>query len=107
MEGGDAQDVFSVCVADLVLETREFSLVLGQVLPDGSRRPGAVDKFLSDSSELTGFVAGQAEAQGLHEDAVRLYDLCKVGWRALFRVWTGVCVCVCVLCRIMGRCWVC
>ena len=79
MEGGNGQDVFSACVADMVMESREFELVLGRIQPDGSRKPGAVDKFLRDSSALTGFVAGQAEAQGLYEDAVRLYDLCKVG----------------------------
>jgi nuclear pore complex protein Nup93 len=77
MEGGEGQDVFSVCVADMVMESREFELVLGRIQPDGSRKPGAVDKFLRDSSSLTEFVAGQAEAQGLYEDAVRLYDLCK------------------------------
>lgn len=79
MEGGEGQDVFSACVADLVLETREFEMMLGRIQPDGSRKPGAVDKFLQDSSGLTSFVASQAEAQGLYEDAVRLYDLCKVG----------------------------
>lgn len=78
MEGGDGQDVFYVCVADLVMESREFELVLGRLQPDDSRKPGAVDKFLQDSSELTGFVARQAEIQGLYEDAIRLYDLCKV-----------------------------
>lgn len=79
MEGGEGQDVFSACVADLVMETREFEMILGRIQPDGSRKPGAVDKFLQDSSGLTSFVASQAEAQGLYEDAVRLYDLCKVG----------------------------
>ncbi|CAI8034729.1 Nuclear pore complex protein Nup93 [Geodia barretti] len=77
MEGRDGHDVFSLCVAELVMESREFALILGRLLPDGSRRPGAVDKFLRDTSELTAFVAAQAEAQGLYEDAVRLYDLCK------------------------------
>ena len=88
LEGREGQDVFSLCVAELVMESREFALVLGQQLADGSRRPGAVDKFLRDSSELTAFVAAQAEAQGLYEDAVRLYDLCKVGgsiWSELRR----------------------
>ena len=80
MEGRDGHDVFSLCVAELVMESREFALILGCLQPDGSRRPGAVDKFLRDTSELTAFVAAQAEAQGLYEDAVRLYDLCKVRW---------------------------
>ena len=78
MEGGEGQDVFSSCVADLVMESREFEMLLGRIQPDGSRKPGAVDKFLRDSSGLTGFVASQAEAQGLYEDAVQLYDLSKV-----------------------------
>lgn len=78
MEGGEGQDVFSSCVADLVMESREFEMVLGRIQSDGSRRPGAVDKFLQDSSDLISFVASQAEAQGLYEDAVRLYDLSKV-----------------------------
>ena len=78
MEGAEGQDIFSLCVADLVMESREFGLVLGRLQPDGSRRPGAVDKFLRDTGELTAFVAAQAETQGLYEDAIRLYDLCKV-----------------------------
>ena len=96
MEGGEGQDVFSVCVADMVMESREFELVLGRIQPDGSRKPGAVDKFLRDSSSLTEFVAGQAEAQGLYEDAVRLYDLCKVC------VWGGSIYGVSSLLHVMG-----
>ena len=81
----DAQskDLFSVCVGELVMESKEFELLLGQVLPDGTVKPGAVDKFQSDTSKVIDFVASDAEEKGLYEDAIHLYDLAKVsvgGW---------------------------
>ena len=90
--GADGHDIFSSCVSELVLETREFASLLGHLQPDGSRKPGAVDRFLRDTSQLIGFVASQAEKQGLYEDAIRLYDLGKV--------------CVCVYVCVCVRGWV-
>ncbi|XP_062501933.1 nuclear pore complex protein Nup93-like isoform X2 [Corticium candelabrum] len=69
--------LFTQCLSDLVLETREFEMLLGRLEPDGSRKPGLVDKFGVNSSEIIETVASSAEAKGLAEDAVRLYDLAK------------------------------
>jgi nuclear pore complex protein Nup93 len=60
-----------------VLETREFEMLLGRLESDGSRKPGLVDKFGVDTSEIIERVAADAETKGLSEDAVRLYDLAK------------------------------
>jgi hypothetical protein len=34
-----------------VLESREFDLLLGQLMPDGSRAPGLIDKFGGEPHE--------------------------------------------------------
>ena len=78
MKGPQDQDLFSACVGDLVMESREFEMLLGRIEPDGSRRPGCIDKFQKETSEVIGFVADGAEKRGLYEDAIRLYDLAKV-----------------------------
>ena len=66
------------------MESKEFELLLGRVLPDGTVKPGAVEKFQSDTSQVIDFVASDAEEKGVYEDAIHLYDLAKV------------CVCACV-----------
>ena len=78
MKGPQDQDLFSACVGDLVMESREFEMLLGRIEPDGSRRPGCIDKFQKETSEVIGFVADGVEKRGLYEDAIRLYDLAKV-----------------------------
>lgn len=78
MKGPQDQDLFSACLSELVMESREFEMLLGKILPDGSRKPGCIDKFQRDTSEIISFVAAEAEAKGLYEDAVRLYDLARV-----------------------------
>ena len=45
---------------------------------DGSRRPGCVDKFGIDTSDIISEIAKDTEKQGCVEDAVHLYDLAKV-----------------------------
>ena len=77
MRGAQDRDLFSTCVSDLVMESREFEMLLGKIQPDGSRKPGCIDKFQKDTSEVISFVAAEAEAKGLYEDSVRLYDLAK------------------------------
>lgn len=77
MRGAQDRDLFSTCVSDLVMESREFEMLLGKIQPDGSRKPGCIDKFQRDTSEVISFVAAEAEAKGLYEDSVRLYDLAK------------------------------
>jgi len=67
------------CVGELVLESREFDLLLVQLMPDGSRTTGLVDNFgdLVDTGKIIEFVAADSEERGLLEDAVQLYDLAK------------------------------
>jgi len=78
MKGGKNENLFMSCVGELVLESREFDLLLGQLMADGSRSPGLVDKFhgsLVDAHKIIELVAADSEERGLLEDAVRLYDL--------------------------------
>eukprot|EP00088_Acartia_fossae_P030106 TRINITY_DN31070_c0_g1_i1.p1 TRINITY_DN31070_c0_g1~~TRINITY_DN31070_c0_g1_i1.p1 ORF type:complete len:556 (-),score=108.67 TRINITY_DN31070_c0_g1_i1:128-1717(-) len=79
MKGGKSDNLFMSCVGELVLESREFDLLLGQLMSDGSRTPGLVDKFgdLVDTGKIIEFVASDSEERGLLEDAVQLYDLAK------------------------------
>jgi len=79
MQDSQKRDLFSVCVSELVMESKEFELLLGRVCPDGSIKEGAVGKFKMDTSQVVGFVAATAEEKGLYEDAIHLYDLAKVG----------------------------
>lgn len=55
----DDSDLFSVCVSDLVLESRDFEF-LGHMNPDGCRTPGLLETMginvmpiVSNSSEGT------------------------------------------------------
>ena len=75
---GQKKDLFSVCVSELVMESKEFEMLLGRVCPDGSVKEGAVGKFGMNTSEVVEFVASNAEEKGLYEDAIHLYDLAKV-----------------------------
>jgi len=79
--GGD--NFFMSCVSELVLETREFDMLLGRLDKDGTRKPGAIDRFQQDNQRITEMVAKDTEAKGLFEDAVRLYDLAKNHEKAL------------------------
>uniref|UniRef100_H2ZQU4 Nuclear pore protein n=1 Tax=Ciona savignyi TaxID=51511 RepID=H2ZQU4_CIOSA len=52
-------------------------MLLGRLNSDGSRKPGAVDKYCGgDTKVLISKVAADTESKGLNEDAVHLYDLC-------------------------------
>ena len=95
MHDTQKNDLFSVCVSKLVMESKEFELLLGRVLPDGTVKPGAVEKFQSDTSQVIDFVASDAEEKGLYEDAIHLYDLAKV------------CVCVHVCARVCMHMLIC
>ncbi|KAL5467639.1 hypothetical protein EMCRGX_G031900 [Ephydatia muelleri] len=77
LRGPHGEDLFSGCVSDLVMESREFEMLLGRVEDDGTRKPGCVDKFKDDTQDVVEFVAMKAEQKGLYEDAIRLYDLAK------------------------------
>ena len=69
MRGTQDRDLFSTCVSELVMESREFEMLLGKIQPDGSRKPGCIEKFQKDTSEVISFVAAEAEGKGLYEDA--------------------------------------
>lgn len=56
-------------------------MLLGQLLADGTRKPGAIDKFQTDTQKIIEQVAQDTEVKGQFEDAVKLYDLAKVGRR--------------------------
>ena len=99
LRGPHGEDLFSGCVSDLVMESREFEMLLGRVEDDGTRKPGCVDKFKDDTQDVVEFVAMKAEQKGLYEDAIRLYDLAKAGVACLWDCRCGVeCASVAVEC---------
>ena len=53
-------------------------MLLGRMEPDGSRRPGCLDKFGVDTSVIISEIAKDTEKDGCYEDAIHLYDLAKV-----------------------------
>ena len=70
--------MFVKCLSELVIETREFEALLGRLDRNGTRRPGAVDKFQTNTQKIIETVARDTEAKGLFEDALKLYDLAGV-----------------------------
>ncbi|KAL3205382.1 hypothetical protein MRX96_011276 [Rhipicephalus microplus] len=77
LKGIHGENLFVACVSELVLETKEFEVLLGKIEPDGCRRRGEVDKFNFDTERVIEAVAADCENRGLYEEAVRLYDLCR------------------------------
>ena len=55
-------------------------MLLGQLQSDGTRRPGAVDRFQVDTSKVIEQVAKDTETKGQFEDAAILYDLALVNY---------------------------
>jgi len=53
-------------------------MLLGSLQMDGTRRPGAIDKFHLDTRSIVELVAEDTETKGHFEDAVKLYDLAQV-----------------------------
>uniref|UniRef100_A0A670YES1 Nuclear pore complex protein Nup93 n=1 Tax=Pseudonaja textilis TaxID=8673 RepID=A0A670YES1_PSETE len=72
------ENMFLRCVSELVIESREFDMILGKLENDGSRKPGVIDKFTRDTKPIINKVASVAESKGLFEEAAKLYDLAKV-----------------------------
>ncbi|KAM9816270.1 nuclear pore complex protein Nup93 isoform X2 [Syngnathus typhle] len=70
------ENMFMRCVSELVIESREFDMLLGKLEKDGSRRPGVIDK-LAGGTRAISKVASEAENKGLFEEAVKLYELAK------------------------------
>uniref|UniRef100_W5MME6 Nuclear pore complex protein Nup93 n=1 Tax=Lepisosteus oculatus TaxID=7918 RepID=W5MME6_LEPOC len=71
------ENMFMRCVSELVIESREFDMLLGRLEKDGSRKPGVIDKFAGDTRAIISRVALEAENKGLFEEAVKLYELAK------------------------------
>ncbi|MGH0132388.1 UNVERIFIED_CONTAM: hypothetical protein FKN15_049214, partial [Acipenser sinensis] len=71
------ENMFMRCVSELVIESREFDMLLGRLEKDGSRKPGVIDKFAGDTRAIISTVAREAENKGLFEEAVKLYELAK------------------------------
>lgn len=86
-DSSSKKNLFMSCVSELVLESREFDLLLGQILADGSRSPGLIDRFDGggggggssqvDVHRIIEMVAEDSETKGMFEDSVKLYDLAK------------------------------
>ncbi|CAH3176978.1 unnamed protein product [Porites lobata] len=83
MKGPHGHDLFMSCISELVLETREFEMLLGRLEPDGKRRPGCIDKFHKDTQSIIEHVAKDSAEKGLSEEAVNLFDLAKSHEKAL------------------------
>ncbi|KAK3744462.1 hypothetical protein QZH41_012886 [Actinostola sp. cb2023] len=80
------EDLFMSCVSELVLETREFEMLLGRLEPDGTRKPGCIDKFQknkNDTQRIIELVAKDSDEKGLFEEAIKLYDLAKNNEKAI------------------------
>ncbi|XP_071479796.1 nuclear pore complex protein Nup93-like [Diadema antillarum] len=75
LKDAGGKSYFVRCLSELVIETREFEALLGRRERDGTRRPGAVDKFQVETQDIIETVAVDTEAKGLFEDALKLYDL--------------------------------
>ncbi len=76
--GGGEDSLFTACVAELVLESREFELLLGSIAADGTRTPGLVDKLLNGgeaAEAVVASVARECERRGMLADAAALFDL--------------------------------
>ncbi|KAG1675940.1 Nuclear pore complex protein Nup93 [Nymphon striatum] len=77
LKNSSGEDLFMSCVSELVLETREFDMLLGKIEYDSCRIPGAIDKFCNDVGQIIEVVAADSEKKGQFEDAIKLYDLAK------------------------------
>lgn len=78
--GTKDENLFMSCVSALVLESREFDLLLGQLTQDGTRAPGLIDRLQNspgDSQRVIELVAQDSEQKGMFEDSVKLYDLAR------------------------------
>eukprot|EP00052_Salpingoeca_macrocollata_P016802 m.135689 g.135689 ORF g.135689 m.135689 type:complete len:848 (+) comp20170_c0_seq2:149-2692(+) len=74
----NGQSLFVQSLTDLVIETREWATILGEIDASGHRQPAEIDIFCTTDSEKTQVmlqVAQEAESRGRVLDALRLYDL--------------------------------
>ncbi|ODQ79642.1 hypothetical protein BABINDRAFT_162018 [Babjeviella inositovora NRRL Y-12698] len=85
-QGKDQLDICLEALRELVLETREFSLLLGDINADGMRVPGVIEQRksllgLRNEEEylhkVTEQVAVRADEEGRQFDAILLYQLAE------------------------------
>ncbi|ODN00680.1 Nuclear pore complex protein Nup93 [Orchesella cincta] len=91
MKDKDGNDLFSICVSDLILESRDFEY-LGHMNPDGCRTPGLLETMGINVLPIIVRCASESELRGLTEDAIILYDLASKHDDALR-----------VLCRVIAK----
>uniref|UniRef100_T1ISV4 Uncharacterized protein n=1 Tax=Strigamia maritima TaxID=126957 RepID=T1ISV4_STRMM len=77
LKGNKGENLFMACISELVLETREFEMLLGRLEKDGCRTQGLISMFHTDTQKIIEFVAAYSESKGLFEDATQLYDLAQ------------------------------
>lgn len=80
LSGQNSSNLFASCVSELVLESRQFDLLLGHIQADGVRTPGLVDRFNGqgvEAQQIIEMVAEDSEEKGMFEDSVKLYDLAR------------------------------
>ncbi|ESN89906.1 hypothetical protein HELRODRAFT_91231 [Helobdella robusta] len=73
----EGDNLFDSCISEVVINTREYDLLLGQLQLDGSRKPGLLDQLNVNVNKIIEKVAKELESTGQLNDAVILYDLCK------------------------------
>jgi nuclear pore complex protein Nup93 len=74
----DGRNLFLVCVADLVIENRNYDLIFGKYLPNGVRSRGLIDQFdgINVNVQLAcTTIADDLVKKGMFEDAIKMYDL--------------------------------
>jgi len=70
----NGHDLFSICVGDMILESRDFE-VFGTMNQDGCKTPGLLDQMGIPAQPIIIRCAVESENLGLLEDAALLYDL--------------------------------
>lgn len=88
----DNHNWYADCCSDLVVETREYDLFFGQMLPVGppniadrqptssTRTKGILDKYTHPrltTQRIAAIVAAKLHRKGLFEDAIRVYDVSR------------------------------
>jgi len=95
IKGAKGDSLFTACVSELVLESRNFDLLLGKLEPNGCRTLGFLNHFKGtqvDVQKIIELVARDSEAKGLFEDAVHLYELARDDHKVIE-----------LLCRLLGN----
>ena len=71
----DGEDMFAVCIADLIQESKEYQTLLGTMDSSGRKTKGAIDRFNVNHSQIISTVAEASEKRGCWQEAVTLYEL--------------------------------